>query len=120
MKATTIVLWVIAAGLAGFTYFKQHDLAARGMKTTGIMLARMGPMLIAAFIIAGYLQALLPRDLITNWLGQKAGFKAIMIGCLAGAVTPGGPYVSLPIALALFRAGANTGCVVAYLAAWTM
>ncbi len=120
MRTTTIILWGIAAALVGFTYFKQHALAARGMRISGVMLVRMGPMLLAAFIIAGYLQALLPRDLVTNWLGQKAGIKAILVACLAGALTPGGPYVSLPIAVALFRAGADMGCVVAYLVAWTM
>ena len=120
MKTTTIILWVTAIGLVGFTYLKQHEAAARGMRITWAMLVRMGPMLIAAFIIAGYLQALLPKDLVANWLGQEAGFKAIVVGCVAGALTPGGPYVSLPNAVALFRAGADMGCVVAYLVAWTM
>ncbi len=120
MRVTTIVLWVLAIGLAGFAYLRQHDLAARGMRTTGLMLVRMGPMLIAAFVIAGYLQTLLPKDLVMNWLGRKAGLKAILVGSLAGALTPGGPYVSLPIAVALFRAGADMACVVAYVVAWTM
>ena len=46
--------------------------------------------------------------------------KGMLIASAAGALTPGGPYVSLPIAVSLSTAGASLGCVVAYLVAWTM
>jgi uncharacterized membrane protein YraQ (UPF0718 family) len=62
----------------------------------------------------------LPKQFISNWLSNKAGFKGILIACAAGAITPGGPYVSFPIAFSLYKSGAGIGCVVAYLAAWKM
>jgi len=120
MKITTIVLCVIALGLVAFAYFKRQEIAVRGLSTTGTMLLRMSPMLIAAFVIAGQLQALLPREFVAGWLGEEAGIRGIFIACLAGVLTPGGPYVALPIAVALLGAGADIGCVVAYLVAWTM
>ena len=35
-------------------------------------------------------------------------------------LTPGGPYVSLPVALGLLRAGAGAGTMVAYLTGWSL
>ena len=43
-----------------------------------------------------------------------------MIGCIAGALTPGGPYVSFPIVASLYKAGAGVGTVVAYVTAWSL
>ena len=76
--------------------------------------------MLAAFVIAGQMQVLVPKDIVGQWLGEKAGLKAMLVGSLAGALTPGGPYVSFPIALSLSKSGASIGCVVAYLVAWTM
>jgi uncharacterized membrane protein YraQ (UPF0718 family) len=38
---------------------------------------------------------------------------------VAGALTPGGPFASFPLVVALFEAGAGYGAAVAYLTAWT-
>jgi len=120
MKLTTLVLCGIAVAMAAAGYFYQHDLPLKGLTVTGRMLLQMGPLLLAAFVIAGQLQVLAPADTVNQWLGEKAGFKGMLIGSVAGAITPGGPYVSLPIAVSLWRSGASVGCVVAYLVAWTM
>jgi len=120
MKISAIVLGVLAVVLLGLSYFKQHELPLRGLKITGKMLLMMAPMLIAAFVIAGQIQVLLPKDLASSWLGEKAGLKGMFVASFAGALTPGGPYVTLPIAVSLSTAGASLGCVVAYLVAWTM
>lgn len=120
MKITTLILCTISVVLLALAYFRQQDLPLRGLKITGTMLLPMVPMLLAAFIIAGQMQVLVPKDTVAQWLGEKAGLKAMLIGSLAGALTPGGPYVSFPIALSLSKSGASIGCVVAYLVAWTM
>ena len=37
-----------------------------------------------------------------------------------GGITPGGPYVSLPLAAGLLKAGAGLGTMVAYVTAWSL
>lgn len=120
MKITTLILCTIAVVLLTVAYFKQQDLPLRGLKITGTMLLPMLPMLLAAFVIAGQMQALLPEESVGQWVGEGAGLKAVLIGSVAGALTPGGPYVSFPIAMSLSKSGASIGCVVAYLAAWSL
>lgn len=125
MKTTTLIiptliLCIIAVVLLTVAYFKQQELPLRGLRITGTMLLPMVPMLLAAFIIAGQMQVLLPKDTVRQFVGEEAGFKAVLIGSVAGALTPGGPVVSFPIAMSLSKSGASIGCVVAYLVAWAL
>ncbi len=78
------------------------------------------PLLIFAFIVAGIVQTLIPSEAISKMIGEESGFKGILIGCLAGGLTPGGPYVSLPLVAALYRSGAGIGTTVAFLTAWSL
>jgi len=120
MRGTTIFLAVIALALLVFAYLKERELCFSGLKIGGKMFVNIIPLLIAAFIIAGLIQVLLPKEIISRWLSDQAGFRGVAVACLAGVLTPGGPYVSFPIAFSLYKSGAGIGCVVAYLAAWKM
>jgi len=62
----------------------------------------------------------LPQDLLSRWVGVESGKRGILIGTLAGGLTPGGPYVSLPVVAGLLRAGASVGIMVAFLTAWSL
>jgi len=62
----------------------------------------------------------LPRELVAKWVGAESGFRGILIGTVAGGFSPGGPYVSLPIAAGLLKSGAGVGTMVAYLTGWSL
>jgi uncharacterized membrane protein YraQ (UPF0718 family) len=78
------------------------------------------PLLVFAFIVAGLVQVLIPKEVIARWVGDESGFRGILFGTLAGAITPGGPYVCLPIAAGFMKAGAGMGTMVAYLTSWAL
>jgi uncharacterized membrane protein YraQ (UPF0718 family) len=65
-------------------------------------------------------QILMPHDLISKWVGAESGMRGILIGTVAGGLSPGGPYVSLPIAVGLLRSGAGVGTMVAFLTGWSL
>ena len=87
-----------------------------GMKT----MIEIIPLLFFAFVLAGLVQVLLPHDLLSRWVGAESGLRGIFIGTLAGGLTPGGPYVSLPIVASLIKAGAGYGTMVAFLTSWSL
>jgi uncharacterized membrane protein YraQ (UPF0718 family) len=89
-----------------------------GLKEAWSMLAMVGPKLLAAFFLAGFVQVLLPRELIIKWVGAKSGLRGILIASLVGVITPGGPMLSFPLVAALFNLGAGFGPVIAYLTSW--
>jgi uncharacterized membrane protein YraQ (UPF0718 family) len=65
-------------------------------------------------------EQLLSRETIAKWVGAESGLRGILIGCLAGGLAPGGPYVSLPIVAGLLRAGAGMGTAVAFITGWSL
>ncbi len=69
---------------------------------------------------AGFLAALLPEQAIGRIFGAEAGLMGVLIACLAGAVTPGGPFVAFAIGASALKAGAGAAALVAYVSAWSV
>ena len=78
------------------------------------------PNLVLGFALAGFLQVLLPQELISRWMGQGSGVVGLLIGTGAGMLTPGGPFTHFPILASFLSKGAGVGPVCAYIAAWAL
>jgi len=120
MLIPTIIMGVIAIALLFIGYQKGGGEHILGLKAAGNLLLQIIPLLIFAFIIAGMVQFLIPTEMISRWVGAESGFRGILIGAAVGGLTPGGPFVSLPIAAGLLRTGANIGTMVAFMTAWSL
>ena len=120
MLIPTIILGVIAVVLLIIGYQRGGGEHIVGLKSAGNLLIQILPLLIFAFIIAGMVQILIPNEMISRWIGTESGIRGILIGSVAGGLSPGGPYVALPIAAGLLRVGASVGTMVAFLAAWSL
>jgi len=91
-----------------------------GLKSASTMIIQILPLLLFAFIVAGMVQILLPRELLSKWIGAESGIRGILVGSIAGGLAPGGPYVSLPIVAGLLKSGASIGTMVAFLTGWSL
>jgi len=120
MLIPTIVMGVLAIALIIIAYNQGGDAHIAGLKFGGNMLLQMIPLLIFALIVAGMIQVLLPRELISRWVGAESGLRGLLIGTALGGITPGGPYVTMPIAAGLLRAGASLGTMVAFMTSWSL
>ena len=120
MLIPTIVMAIFAIILLFIGYSKGEGQHIVGLKSALKMTTQILPLLIFAFIMAGMIQVLLPRELLSKWIGEGAGMRGIFIGTIAGGITPGGPYVSLPLAAGFLRAGAGVGTMVAFITAWSL
>ena len=120
MLVPTIIMGVIALVLLFIGYQKGAGEHILGLKTAWDLLLQIIPLLIFAFIVAGMIQVLVPRELISTWVGTESGFRGLFIGTVLGGVAPGGPYISLPIAAGLLRSGASIGTMVAFLTGWSL
>ena len=116
----TVIMFLIALALFIIATLQGDGKNVAGLKSALGMTWQIIPLLIFAFIVAGLVQTLIPKEMIASWVGNESGFRGILFGTLAGAVTPGGPYVSLPIAAGLLKAGAGIGTMVAYVTAWSL
>ena len=118
MLIPTIIMGVLAIILIFFSY--QKGLHVQGLKITGGILWQMLPILVLALVVAGMVQVLVPREIISRWIGEASGLRGILIGTVIGGLMPGGPYVSLPVAAGLMRAGASIGTMVALITGWSI
>lgn len=76
------------------------------------------PMLAGGLLVAGLIDVLVPKEFVERWLGAQSGLRGILIASAAGSLTPGGPFASFPVVLALYKAGADIGTTVAYVTGW--
>ena len=120
MLIPTIVMGLLAAVLTYVAYNKGGGEHIVGLKSGGNILLQVIPLLIFAFIVAGMIQVLIPREMISKWVGVESGFRGLLIGTAIGGFAPGGPFITMPIAAGLLRAGASVGTMVAFLTAWSL
>lgn len=120
MVIPTAIMAVLALAALYFGYSRGEGQHITGLKLSLKMTLEILPLLVFAFILAGMVQVLLPQAQISRWIGDASGLRGILIGTIAGGITPGGPYVSLPLAAGLLKAGAGWGTMVAYVTAWSL
>lgn len=120
MLIPTITMGLIAGTLILIGYFRGVGEHVIGLRLAGNMTIQVLPLLVFAFAVAGMVQVLIPNDILPKWVGLESGLRGILIGTVAGGLAPGGPFVSLPIAAGLLRAGASVGTMVAFLTGWSL
>jgi len=110
----------LAIALLLIGYYRGQGQHIVGVKSALNMTVEILPLLVFAFVVAGMVQVLLPRELLSKWVGVESGMRGIIIGAVAGGLSPGGPFVNLPLAAALLRSGASVGTMVAFLTGWSL
>ena len=113
-----IIMGALALTATAVAFHK--GVALEGFRQTGTLLKQVAPVLIPAFILAGMVSVLIPSEALTRMLGSESGMRGILIGTIAGALTPGGPFLAFPLLALLLKGGASVGAVVAYLSSWAL
>ena len=120
MLVPTAIMAVVAIALLAVGYYKQDGTHISGLRSAWTMSWQVLPLLVFAFVTAGMISVLIPSETVGRWVGAESGLRGIVIGMVAGGLTPGGPYVSLPIVAGLLHSGAGMGTTVAYLTSWSL
>lgn len=120
MDTSTVVMIAVATIALIVIYWKSPAAASKGLSATGSLIVEITPRMIAAFTLAGLVQAIVPQELIVRWMGEGSGARGIVIGTTLGSLTPGGPMTHFPVIASLFKMGVGVGPLVAYLSAWSL
>jgi len=120
MDKTTLILVLISASLLVIAFFQGRELPLAGLMVAGRTLWRNLPVLLLGFVIAGLVQLLVPKELISRWLGAQSGVKGVLVACVVGGLVPGAPYAIFPLVAAFYQAGAGLGAVVGFISAWSL
>lgn len=116
----TVVLLFLAAGLLAVALRRGVGTVAAAAGASWDLATGVFPRLLLGFGIAGLLQVLVPAEAVVRWLGEEAGWRGILVGWVAGALAPGGPFVSFPILAALAKAGAGLPALITFLTSWSV
>lgn len=109
-----VALGALCYAIGGAQAFSDALLRAKSL------LLSVLPQLAGGVLIGGLVKQLVGKDTISALLGAGAGLRGLIIATAAGAVTPGGPFMTFPIACALWSAGAGAGVLVTYITAWSL
>ena len=120
MLTPTLIMAALALALMGLGYARGQGEHIAGSKAALNMTIQTLPLLVFSFLAAGMAEAMIPRQTISEWVGAESGVRGLLLGTVAGAMIPGGPYVSLPVAAGLLRTGASIGTAVAFLTGWSL
>lgn len=120
MDASTLIMAALAAAAALTAYLRDPGLPLLGLKAGLQILWFLLPRLLAAIVLTGMLQVLISPEMVSRWLGREAGLRGILVGFVAGILTPGGPMVSIPIVAVLYQSGASLSSMVAYVTSWSL
>ncbi|MCK8516071.1 hypothetical protein M0534_07005 [Methylonatrum kenyense] len=120
MISAYVTLAVLLLGLALWRQTQpdpgHRQIAAGGWRQMRPLLVRIP----IALIAGSFLAMLVPRELVASSLGDGSGLQGILLATLLGAVMPGGPMITFPIALALISAGTGTAQMVTLITAWSV
>lgn len=115
------IVFGVFAVLAALAWWQGGaELLQAGVGGGARLLVSLSLIIVFSFLAAGLAEVLVPRDWIGRSLGEESGVRGIVLATAAGIVTPAGPFVSLPVAAAMLRAGAGKAAVVAYITGWAV
>jgi len=116
----TAMIWTIVIVAAGILCWQLKGAAAveASMQNYVDQLLVVLPRMAAALVISGFVQVLVPHELVRRWLGKSAGLKGVFVATGVGALTPGGPMLAFPLVIVLRNAGASSASLITFLTSW--
>jgi len=114
-----IAVAAVAAGVAVYLRDGQDRFLAILIGDGGLM-AYMMPKVLAGCMIGALLTLLLPREVVTRWIGAESGWVGFMVAFAAAVILPGNPLTIFPVAGALLAVGADVGAVVVFVTTWAL
>jgi uncharacterized protein len=119
-RSTDATLWILLAGtllLMVLVAIKAPHLLGPALQKSGQLFSGVAPELVLGFLLAGFIEVLVPQRTLLAWFGQDNVLYGILVGWGIGLLMPGGPYLLFPLAANLLRQGVPAGPLIALLTA---
>ena len=115
-----LVLWGLAIVLALCALRRSTAKARVAIMTAGERFLEIMPRIALALLAAGFIGVLVPSEPVARYIGPDSGFLGILIASVVGGFVPGGPILSFPLVVVLYKAGAGIPQLIAFLTAWSV
>lgn len=118
VSIVAVLMWAGAFSLMALAARRRDNTVGRGLRVGGGYFIVMAPRMLFALFLAVFAAELLPREIISGWLGAESGFTGILIASAAGILVPAGGIVAFPLALAMYKIGVGIPQLTAFLTTW--
>jgi hypothetical protein len=114
------ILWGTVVALAVVMWRRGPDVFKVAVRGGTMDFLRVVPRIALGVVGSGYIAAVIPSDIITDWLGPGSGWGGVLTAVIAGTFTPGGPVVGFSLGAVALKSGGGAPQVVAYVIAWQL
>jgi uncharacterized protein len=115
-----LILWLLALVLAFIALRRSTAKARVAIVAAGERFLEIMPRIALALLAAGFIAVLIPSEPVARYIGPESGFWGILLASVVGGFVPGGPILSFPLVVVLYKAGAGLPQVIAFLTAWSV
>jgi uncharacterized membrane protein YraQ (UPF0718 family) len=115
-----VVLYSLAFILSALSWRADKEKTRKALKIARRSLLKTLPTMLGIVGIVGILLAVIPPHWISTYLGESAGLLGTAAAALIGSVTLIPGLVAFPLAGAIYRQGASTLTVAAFISTLTM
>ncbi len=112
-------LFIIAAIATIVLYLINKEVGLRAIGMTSYSFKEMFTVLPPVFLLLGLLDVWVPRELMIQFMGEKAGLKGILLAFFLGSAAAGPLYGAFPVAAVLMKKGARFSNVMIFIGAWS-
>lgn len=115
-----LVLWMLALVLAVSALRRSTAESRTAFTAAAERFIEIMPRIALALVTAGFLSVLVPGEPVARYIGPDSGFPGILVASVVGGFVPGGPILSFPLVVVLYKAGAGLPQLIAFLTAWSV
>ncbi|MDZ7672464.1 MAG: permease [Halanaerobiales bacterium] len=105
---------LLAAVLLIISGIKNIDKTKKSVLASFKIALNIIPVLFFIFVLMGFMQVFISKELIVSWLGSSSSFISIIIGELVGSFALIQPAAVFPFAGFLQTSGANYGAILGF------
>lgn len=109
---------VVLALLALYGAFN-WEVGQKVVETTIYQLREMVLVIPPIFILLGLLDVWVPKETMVKFMGEKSGFKGILLALFIGSAAAGPLYGAFPVAAVFMKKGVKFTNILIFLGAWS-
>jgi uncharacterized membrane protein YraQ (UPF0718 family) len=118
--ATIITIYTFLGVCLIASIIKSKEKSKKAFKVAGKALLKTAPSLLTVLGIVGLTLGILTPETISNMVGAEAGFTAMIVAAVLGAITLIPSLVAFPLAGSLLRSGATVMTISAFITTLVM
>lgn len=114
--------WYLALGavlLLLATLLIDPQLTLKASRLVGDSFVRVLVVLPPIFILIGLLDAWVPKETMTRYMGESSGFLGFALAFFLGSAAAGPLYAAFPVAAVLLQKGARPQTILVFIGAWS-